>query len=65
MDTVFALLICFCLIGFWIMFNWKDTLKDHHRREKNRQWEKKLSKFKKRYPDADTSKIKYKIKKNK
>jgi hypothetical protein len=64
MDAIFALLFCFCLIGFWILFNQNDTLKDQHQREKYKKWQKRLSKFKQQHPGVDTSKPKYKIKKN-
>ena len=64
MDAIFVLTFCICLIGFWIAFNQKDTLQDKHNREKSKKWKKRMEQFKKKHPGVDTSKPKYKIKKN-
>jgi hypothetical protein len=64
MDPIIILLICSQLIILWFAFNWNRTLKDQHQREKYKKWQKRLSKFKQQHPGVDTSKPKYKIKKN-
>ncbi len=62
-EATYILLICLC-ITIWFAFNWKYTLKDQHQREQHKKWKKKLLKFKQQHPGVDTSKPKYKIKKN-
>lgn len=64
MDALLLLISCIGLIGFWIAFNWKDTLQDKHNREKSKKWKKKMKQFKKNHPDVDTSNPKYEIKKD-
>lgn len=63
MDAIFVLTFCICLIGFYLAFN-TGNLQWQHNREKSKRWQKRMKQFKKRFPLVDTSKPKYKIKRN-